>query len=99
MFITLWDCSLDIHNSFEIVILLIIIHLRLFFFGGHNHVEIWNYKQVVEDICIWTYNYNNDIGIKYDTNVIVRSLYDSLSILISQLEAYHVKTFKFSQDI
>ena len=56
-------------------------------------VEIWNYKPVVEDICIWTYDNNNDMGSKCDTNIILRSLYDSVSILTYQIEAHQVKTF------
>ena len=48
--------------------------------------EIWNYGLVVEDIRIWTYDNDNDVESNCDTNVIVRSLYDSVSILTSQLK-------------
>ena len=40
------------------------------------------------------------MGSKCDTNVILRGLYDSVSILTSQIEAHQVKTFKIkSRDL
>ena len=56
---------MDNHNAFEIVVLVIKII-----------IEIWNYGPVLKDIQIWTYDNDNDVGSKCDTNVILRSFDD-----------------------
>lgn len=68
-FFNLQYCCFDVHYSFEIVLLKFITFFVIVFLVVIILVYIGNHRLVDEDIRIWIYDKNNNIGSKCDINV------------------------------